>query len=107
MKDLEHEDVAQMSNKDKSIHYGALQDIVDSLFQEDDAPYLEVVDPDLAFKVSRLDVIIAAESADLPDDLMQIINLLPPGEYSRNRLTTQLNSAITGHAWGQVYGTVS
>lgn len=57
--------------------------------------------------VSRLQVVLAAEAADLPEDLMRVVNLLPPGDYTRLKLTTQLNSAITGHAWGQVYGTVS
>ncbi len=96
-----------MSNKDKSPYYGVLQDVIDSLFRDDDAPYMELVDENAAFKVSRLDVIIAAESADLPEDLMSIVSLLPPGDYTRSRLTNQINSAITGHAWGQVYGTVS
>lgn len=59
------------------------------------------------FTVRRLDVVIAAEAADLPDDLMRIVTLLPPGDYTRQRLCDQLNSAVTGHAWGQVYGTVS
>ena len=40
------------------------------------------------------------------DDLAEIVNLLPPGSYTRQRLCDQLNSAIGGHAWGQVYGTV-
>lgn len=57
--------------------------------------------------VRRLDAVLAAEAADLPDDLMRIVRLLPPGDYTRERLCTQLNSALTGHAWGQVYGTVS
>lgn len=57
--------------------------------------------------VTRLQVVMAAEAADLPEDLMRIVNLLPPGSYTRLKLTTQLNSAIGGHAWGQVYGTVS
>lgn len=95
-----------MSNKDKSPHYGELQKLIDSLFRNDDAPYMEQVDEALAFKVSRLDVIIAAESADLPEDLMRIVSLLPPGDYTRGRLADQINSAINGHAWGQVYGTV-
>ncbi len=42
------------SNVKRSSHYGALQRVVDSLFEEDDAPYLEVADPEAAFKVSRL-----------------------------------------------------
>ena len=43
---------------------------------------------------------------DLPDDLQEIVSLLPPGSYTRERLCDQLNSAIGGHAWGQGYGTV-
>ena len=57
-------------------------------------------------KVRRLDVVVAAEAADLPEELLHIVTLLPPGDYTRQRLCTQLNSAIAGHAWGQVYGTV-
>ncbi|WP_165253884.1 hypothetical protein [Adlercreutzia sp. ZJ304] len=89
--------MAQGTNIDRSKHYGALQAVVDNLYRdmtEDDT-------------VTRLQTVLAAESSDLPDDLMSIVNLLPPGEYTRERLTTQLNSAIIGHAWGQVYGTVS
>ena len=94
----------------KSPHYGALQKLVDSLFDREDADTLtaeqiaeRVLHP---AKVRRLDVIIAAESLDLPDELLEIVNLLPPGTFTRHRLCTQLNSAIGGHAWGQRYGTV-
>ena len=76
--------------------YGALQAIVDDLFE----------DKPRSFTVERLEVVIAAEASDLPDDLLEIVNLLPPGEYTRQRLCDQLNSSIGGHAWGQVYGTV-
>ena len=76
--------------------YGALQAIVDDLFE----------DKPRTFIVERLEVVIAAEASDLPDDLLEIVNLLPPGEYTRQRLCDQLNSSIGGHAWGQVYGTV-
>lgn len=76
--------------------YGALQIIVNELF--DDMAW--------DFEVRRLDVVIAAESNDLPADLLEIVNLLPPGTYTRERLCDQLNSSIGGHAWGQVYGTV-
>ena len=84
------------ANTVRSSHYGALQDIVDSLYA------------DLGRKaaVRRLEVVVPAEAADMPCDLMEIINLLPPGSYTRQRLCDQLNSAIGGHAWGQVYGTV-
>lgn len=76
--------------------FGALQAIVDDLFE------------DMAwdYEVRRLDVVITAESNDLPEDLQEIVRLLPPGNYTRVRLCDQLNSAIGGHAWGQVYGTV-
>lgn len=91
------------ANIDRSEFYGALQRIVDVLFED-----LEPVGADAQGPtVRRLDVIIAAEAADLPEDLTRIVSLLPPGDYTRQRLCDQINSAITGHAWGQVYGTVS
>lgn len=95
-----------MSNVKRSPYYGALQRVVDDLYRDDDAPYMQLVDEEAAFKVSKLDAVVAAESADLPDELVRIVTMLPPGEYTRRRLTDQINSAITGHAWGQVYGTV-
>ena len=76
--------------------FGALQALVDELYDGKQSD----------FAVWRLDVVLAAESSELPDDLLEIVNLLPPGNYTRQRLCTQLNSAIGGHAWGQVYGTV-
>lgn len=76
--------------------YGALQVVIDELFQDRPHDHL----------VRRLDVVVAAESSDLPADLLEIVQLLPPGDYTRERLCFQLNSAIGGHAWGQVYGTV-
>ncbi len=57
-------------------------------------------------EVRRLDVVIAAEAVDLPDDLMEVVLLLPPSTFTRQRLCDQINSSIGGHAWGQVYGTV-
>lgn len=84
-------------NTVRSPHFGALQNVVDSLFAPDD-PKTKAV--------RRLDVVVAAEAADLPDDLAEIVTLLPPGNYTRQRLCDQMNSAIGGHAWGQVYGTV-
>lgn len=83
------------SNIERSPHYGVLQEVVDGLFA------------DVSVKtVRRLDVIIAAEAADVPSDLREVISLLPPGAYTRLRLCDQINSSIGGHAWGQVYGTV-
>ena len=79
----------QGTNRERSEYYGALQDIVNALY----APFGDL-DPAIA------------EAADLPEELLRIVTLLPPGDYTRARLCTQLNSAIAGHAWGQVYGTV-
>lgn len=79
-----------------SPEFGALQAIIDDLYEGMPADY----------EVRRLDVVIAAEAGDLPSDLIEIVGLLPPGTFTRVRLCDQLNSAIGGHAWGQVYGTV-
>lgn len=84
------------SNITRSPDYGVLQDVVDSLFAGR-GPLDEV---------RRLDVVLAGEAGDLPADLLEVISLLPPGNYTRQRLCDQLNSSIGGHAWGQVYGTV-
>lgn len=60
-----------------------------------------------AKRVSRLDVIIRAQTLDLDADLMPIIENLPSGAvYTRQRLANQLNSAIVGHGWSRRYGTV-
>lgn len=70
------------TNRERSEYYGALQDIVNALF----APYGDL-DPTVAeaigAKVRRLDVVVAAEAADLPDELLRIVTLLPPGDYTR------------------------
>lgn len=82
-----------IANLERSEDYGVLQRVVDTLFKDEEF-------------VRRLDVVILAESYDLPADLVEIVELLPSGTYSRRRLCDQLNSSIAGHAWGQVYGTV-
>ena len=56
--------------------------------------------------VDRLDLVMQAEVLDLDADLQEIVSLLPPGSYERQRLCDQLNSAIAAHGWGAVYGTV-
>ncbi len=58
-------------------------------------------------RVSRLDVIIRAETLDLDADLIRIIANLPSTRsYTRQRLADQLNSAIVGHGLSRQYGTV-
>ena len=76
--------------------FGELQELVDALYRE--------VGP--SGSVSRIDVIMRAEIDDLSDDLREVIDLLPAGRYKRLRLCDQLNSIITAHGWGYVYGTV-
>lgn len=70
-----------------------LQRFIDSLFRE-------------TTRVTRLDVVIRAEAFDLPRDLLDIIDLLPPATYPRHSLCDQLNSALKGHGWNGLYGTV-
>lgn len=73
--------------------FGDLQRLVDALFTDN-----KVVD--------RLDVVAQAELQDLDADLIEIVTLLPPGRYERQRLCDQLNSALAAHGWGGMYGTV-
>ena len=58
-------------------------------------------------RVSRLDVILRAETLDLDGDLLPLFENLPSGQaYTRDKLADQLNSAIVGHGWSRRYGTV-
>lgn len=73
--------------------YDALQRMVDGLFRTNQT-------------IVRLDAILWAEAAYYPDDLLELVNLLPPGRYSRQRLCDQLNSSLKGHGWTRYYATV-
>lgn len=75
--------------------YGELQQLVNELYAHN-----------MSGSVSKLDVLSRAEIDDLCDDLMEVVDLLPSGRYKRGRLCDQLNSIITAHGWGYVYGTV-
>lgn len=77
----------------KSPHYGVLQELTDELYASEEV-------------VSRVNIVVLAETHDLPADLLEIINLLPPGNFSRQRFCDQVNSSLTGHGWGLVYGTI-
>ncbi len=68
--------------------FGDLQRLVDGLFYDRRA-------------IDRLDLIVQAEILDLAPDLMEIVNLLPPGYYDRQSLCDQLNSALAAHGWGR------
>lgn len=73
--------------------FGDLQRLVDGLFTG-------------RTSVDRLDLIVQAEIMDLAPDLLEIVNLVPPGTYDRQRLCDQINSALAAHGWGATYGTV-
>ena len=80
----------------ESAEYGELQQLVDKLYATMPSG-----------TVTKIDVEVAAESADLGEDLREVIDLLPAGRYKRARLCDQLNSIVTAHGWGYVYGTVA
>ena len=77
----------------RSEHFGELQALVDDLFESRNS-------------LSSLELLINAEMRDLHPDLIEICQIVPPGTYSRQALCDQMNSAIAGHGWGGVYGTV-
>jgi hypothetical protein len=70
-----------------------LQQVVDALFAD-------------STHSSRMDAVVRAEALDVPEDLLGIIALLPPGTHSRQRMCDQLNSALTAHGWTGRYATV-
>lgn len=82
-----------MALLERSESYGELQRVVNYIYKH-------------AHVVERLDVVVAAETLDIHTDLREIVELLPPGLYTRPALCAQLNSSIAGHGWGYVYGTV-
>lgn len=79
--------------REKSPDYGVLQEFIDRLFdgRED---YM------------RLEVVLEGEAYGLNGELMEVLNLLPPGLYTRYRLCGQINSSLSSHGWGYVYGAV-
>lgn len=78
-----------MADEDREL----LQRMVDTLFRD-------------TARVRRLDAVLLAEALDAPNDLRGIIDLLPPGTYTRQRLCDQLNSALKGHGWTRRFATV-
>lgn len=73
--------------------FGVLQEFVDRLYRQADF-------------YSRLEVIMEAESFGLEGDLLEIIELLPPTRYHRDKLCSQINSSLSSHGWGYRYGAV-
>ena len=78
----------------QSEEFGELQRLVDGMFAGGRT------------SIERLYIVVQAEILDLSADLLEIVNLLPPGTYDRQRLCDQINSALAAHGWGSAYGTV-
>ena len=74
--------------------YGELQQIVDVLFLR-------------AKTVDSLQLISQAEISDVDAEVLEVVNLLPSGSYTRQQMADQLNSIITAHGWGSRHGTVA
>lgn len=55
---------------------------------------------------TQLNCLLLAETHDLDEELMEVVNLLPPGSYTRAKMCDQFNSIITAHGWGMTIGTV-
>ena len=77
--------------------YGELQRLVDALFR-----------PGISSRatVSKIDVLTASDAFDFCDDLAEVVDLLPTRNFTRTQLCDQMNSILSGHGWGGVYGTV-
>lgn len=81
----------------RSEDYGELQHLVDALFAPGVSRYATV---------TKLDALMRAEAFDLCADLAEVIDLLPSSTFTRTQLCDQMNSILSGHGWGGVYGTV-
>ena len=79
--------------REKRPDYGVLQEFIDRLF-------------DGRENYMRLEVVLEGEAYGLNGELMEVLNLLPPGLYTRDRLCGQINSSLSSHGWGYVYGAV-
>ena len=81
----------------RSEEYGELQRLVDVLFR-----------PGVSARatVSKIDVLTRAEAFDFCADLQEVVDLLPSRSFTRVQLCDQMNSILSGHGWGGVYGTV-
>ncbi len=86
-------DGSRFMSAKRSEHFGELQTLVEDLFATRKT-------------LSSTELVLNAEILDLPQDLLEICKIVPYGTYDRQTLCDQINSAITAHGWGGVYGTV-
>lgn len=84
--------------RQKSKDFGVLQQFVESLYPTEEAS--------AEWEIPRLEILLQAESFGLNAELLEIVNLLPPMQYTREKLCSQLNSSLSSHGWGYVYGAV-
>lgn len=56
--------------------------------------------------ITRLDAVLLAQALDLPEELVEIVELLPPITMRRQQAADQLNSALKGHGWNGRFGSV-
>ena len=68
----------------RSEYYGALQDVVDALFAQ--TAMTPLSPRPSAPRFAGLDGWWLPRRQDLPDELLRIVTLLPPGDYTRQRL---------------------
>ena len=92
-----------------------LQAVVNTLFGEPPAAEEEDLSSkkDLAIAltvgptVSRFEAVMAAETACLSSELQDVVEALPPGEYTRVKLCINLNSIIASRGLSRTCGLVS
>lgn len=65
-----------MALLERSEHYGELQRVIDYLYKNEHV-------------VERFDVVIAADTFDVCADMHEVVQLLPPGVYTRPALCAQ------------------
>ena len=82
-----------MHMEERSPDYGIFQEIVDAVFKS-------------SIRASKHTRLLQAEIRDPSQDVLDVINGLPSGNYLRPTLVDQLNSAIAARGWGSYLGTV-
>lgn len=91
-----------------------LQDVVDALFGEDaleqdlgslsPKEYRELLHTGISF--TRFEVVSRADTLGLPTELMDVVEALAPGSYTRIRLCVNLNTILSARDLTFEYGTV-
>lgn len=72
---------------------GVLQDLLDATFRN-------------RKHATARDLSRQADIMDIDGDVLEVVDLMPPGSYTKSRMADQLNSIVTAHGWEQRLGTV-